>query len=62
LGSDIKNVKDFLTKTCIYILGKFIDSNKANSIKDLEGVSKTVWDFISSLYKAHWDSVVTQDP
>ena len=42
LASDIKNVKDSLTRTCKYILGKFIDGNKANSIKNLEGVSKTV--------------------
>ena len=36
-----------------YILGKFIDSNKANSIKDLESIDKAAWKFISSLYKAY---------
>ena len=42
LVSDIKNAKDSLTRMCKYILGKFIDGDKANSIKDLESFSKTV--------------------
>lgn len=44
-----------------YILSKAIEGNKANSIKDLEGVSKVAWEFILSLYKAHWNSFVVDD-
>jgi len=40
LASDIKNIKDSLARMHKYILGKSIESNKANSVKDLEGVSK----------------------
>jgi len=44
-----------------YILDKTIESNNANSIKDLKGVSKAAWRFILSLYKAHWDSLIMDD-
>jgi len=39
-----------------YIRGKAIDNNP-NSIKDLEGVGKAVWEFLSSIYNFHWDSL-----
>ena len=42
LASDIKNIKDSLVRMCKYILGKSIEGNKTNSVKDLEGVSKVV--------------------
>ena len=57
LVSDVKNIKESLIRMCKYILGKSIDSNKANNIKDLEGIGKTAWEFISSLYEAHWGSL-----
>ena len=38
---------------CKYILGKSIESDKANSIKDLEGIGKAAWKFILFLYKVH---------
>jgi len=53
LASDIKNIKESLTRVHKYILDKFIDGNKANNIKDREGIGKAAWEFISSLYKAH---------
>jgi len=37
---DIKNIKDLLLRMQNYILSKSIEGNKANDIKDLEGVSK----------------------
>jgi len=40
LASDIKNIKDLLIRMRKYILGKFIEDDKANSIKDLEDVGK----------------------
>jgi len=42
LGSDIKNIKELLFRMEKYILGKDIDSSKANNIKDFEGLGKAV--------------------
>jgi len=39
-----------------YIRGKSIN-NDPNNIKDLEGVGKTVWEFLSSIYDSHWNSL-----
>ena len=39
-----------------YILGKVIDDDKANNVKDIEGVEKVVWGFIIAFYKSHWNS------
>jgi len=39
-----------------YIKGKSIDNN-TNNIKNLEGVDKAVWEFLSSIYNSHWDSL-----
>ena len=39
LASDVKNIKDSLIRMHKYILGKSIDSDKANSIKNLKGVN-----------------------
>ena len=61
LASDIKNIKDSLIRICKYILGKSIEGDKANSVKDLEDVGKVAWGFISSLYKVYWDSLVMDD-
>ena len=40
LASDIKNIKKSLQRIQRYILGKVINGNKANDIKDLKGISK----------------------
>ena len=40
-----------------YIAGKSIDSDKANNIKDLNGMGKAIWEFISIIYKSHWDAL-----
>jgi len=42
-----------------YIKNKKIDINKSNKIKNLQGIGKAAWKFISTLYKASWDSLVT---
>ena len=61
LASDIKNIKDSLSRICKYILGKTINDNKANNVKDLEGIGKVAWEFISAIYEAHWDSLFVDD-
>ena len=40
LASNIKNIKKSLIRMQKYILGKSINGNKANNIKDLKNVSK----------------------
>ena len=57
LASDISNIKESLGRIQKYILGKTIESNNANNIKDLESISKVAWGLISFLYEAHWDSL-----
>jgi len=61
LASNIKNIKESLIRMCKYILGKSIDGDKANKIKDLKGIGMAAWGFISSLYKAHWDNLTVDD-
>ena len=58
LASDIKNIKDSLHKMKKYILGKMIDGDRANDIRDLEDISKAAWRFITALYKSYWDSLL----
>jgi len=36
-------------------LGKSINGNKANDFKNLSGMGKSIWEFISSVYDLHWD-------
>jgi len=57
LVSDVKNIKDSFSRMHKYILGKTINNDKANDVKDLEGVGKVAWEFISAIYKAYWDSL-----
>ena len=61
LASDMKNIKESLTRMRKYILGKTIEGGEANRVKDLEGVGKAAWGFISSLYEAHWDSLIVDE-
>ena len=53
---DIKNIKDSFQRMGKYIRDKSIDSNP-NNIKDLEGISKVVWKFLSFIHDSHWDSL-----
>ena len=38
-----------------YIAGKSINDNKANNVKDLNGMGKAIWEFISIVYESYWD-------
>ena len=35
-----------------------IECNKTNNIKDLEGIGKAAWRFISALYRSHWNHLI----
>jgi len=53
---DIKNIKNSLARMHKYILGKSIEGNKANSIKNLKSVSKAAWD-LSCFYMKYIGTV-----
>ena len=58
---DIKNIKESLTRMQKYILDKTIEGGEANNVKDLKGISKVAWRFISFLYEVYWDSLIVND-
>ena len=42
LALDTLNIKELLIRMKKFIAGKFINSDKANNIKDLEGMGKAI--------------------
>ena len=57
LASNILNVKESLIRIQKYIVGKSIDGTKANEVKDLMGMGKALWKFISTVYESYWDTL-----
>jgi len=57
MPSDMLNFKESLSRMCKYMLGKAIKSDSANDVKDLNGMGKTLWEFISAIYDSHWDNL-----
>jgi len=58
LASDIKHIKQSLRRMQKYILNKSIEDDKANNVKDLEGVGEAAWGFISALYEFYWNQLI----
>lgn len=58
---DIRSIKESLVRMKKYIQSKSIKDNKANDIKDIKSISKVAWEFMLSLYEAHWDNLVIED-
>ena len=44
-----------------YIAGKSIDGAKANDVKDFMSMGKALWEFISTVYESHWDTLYADD-
>ena len=44
-----------------YIASKSVEGDKANNVKDLPGMGKAIWEFISIVYKSHWDALHIDD-
>ena len=40
-----------------YISNKQVNPSKANDLEDLNGIGKSIWNFISSIYQSNWDSL-----
>ena len=57
ITSDAKNIKDSLNFMARYITNKQVSSNKANNLKEFKGMGDFIWNFISLVYQAKWDSL-----
>ena len=51
LALDLQNIKVSLTRMQKYILGKAIEDNNANNIKDFQGVGKMAWVVATTYHK-----------
>ena len=58
LVSDIKHIQELSRRMQKYILNKLIESDKANNVKDLEGIGEVAWRFISALYESYQDQLI----
>jgi len=44
-----------------YISNKKVNSYNANNLSDFDGIGDSIWNFISSVYKANWDAFYTDN-
>ena len=58
-ASDSKNIKDSLNFMAKYISNKQVNSGKANELNNFDGMSNAIWNFISLVYEAKWNSLIT---
>ena len=56
MALDAKNIKDFLNFIAKYISNKQINSLESKELKDLNGIGKTIWNLISLVHNANWNS------
>ena len=59
LAHDTNSIKDTLDFMARYIRNKSVNDIKANNITEFEGMGDAIWNFISSVYEAKWDSLHT---
>ena len=57
IASDTKCIKDSLNFMAKYITNKKVNPKTANDLKDFDGIGDSVWNFISTVYQASWDSL-----
>jgi len=57
LASDTKNINDSLNFMTKYISNKQIDSLKTNEVGEFNGIGKAIWNLISLVYNANWNSL-----
>ena len=58
-ASDAKNIKVTLNFLAKYIKNKQVNGSMVNKLNDFNGMGDAIWKFISSVYKAKWDSLYT---
>ena len=59
--SDMKSIKNLLNFMARYIFNKKVNLKTANDLKDFDGISDIVWNFLSSVYQSGWDSLHTDN-
>ena len=57
----MKNIKQLLNFMVRYISNKKINPKLSNNLNDFDGISDTVWNFLSSIYQSSWDSLYTDN-
>ena len=58
---DTKCIKDLLNFIAKYISNKKVNSKNTNDLKNFDGIDDSVWNFISAVYQASWDSFLTDN-
>ena len=58
-ASDAENIKVTLNFLAKYIKNKQVNSSTVNELNDFNGMGDAIWNFISSVYEAKWDSLYT---
>ena len=61
IASDSKSIKDSLNFMAKYIVNKKVNSSNANDLSDFNGMNGSIWNFISLVYQANWDSFYTDN-
>jgi len=57
IAFDVLSIKNSLLRIKKYISGKSINGDKANDFKNLSGIGKSIWEFISLVYNLHWNAL-----
>jgi len=57
ITSDAKNIKDSLNFIARYIANKQVNSSKANDLENFNSIGESIWNFISLVYHANWDTL-----
>jgi len=58
-ASDAENIKVTLNFLAKYIKNKQVNGSMVNELNDFNGMGDAIWNFISSVYEARWDSLYT---
>ena len=61
IALDTKSIKDSLNFMAKYISNKKVNPKNANDLKDFDGIGDSMWNFISLVYQASWDSFLTDN-
>jgi len=61
IASDTKCIKNSLNFMAKYISNKKVNPKNANNLKDFDGIGDSVWNFISAVYQASWNSLLTDN-
>ena len=61
IALDTKCIKDSLNFIVKYISNKKVNPKNANDLKDFDSIGDSVWNFISVVYQASWNSFLTDN-